>query len=214
MRTMASDASGRPASVSACQCNALVLLMVLLLSSCSNTVVIPPESPREPVPVFLLDHGLHTSLVLPAPDGTMTRYAYGDWRYYAERKTGLGHAIAALSWPTESALGRRHLPGPATEAAVRVQVRVGIQEVSSLWVEASRVADLRGRLNSWFEQAPVLESPSVELGFVPYPHPYSLGHNSNTMIAHWLEDLGAEVSRKPLRAGWRIEGLAQSLPSW
>jgi len=179
--------------------------MVLLLSACGTTGVIPPDSPQEPVPVFLLDHGRHTSLVLPAPDGTMTRYAYGDWRFYAERKTGLRHAIAAITWPTESALGRRHLPGPPTEAAVRVQVRVGIQEVSSLWVEAARVRALRDRLDDWFERGPVLESPEVDLSFVPYPRSYSLGHNSNTMIAEWLEELGAEVSRKPLWAGWRVE---------
>lgn len=189
-------------------CTRLVLLIVVLglLAGCVTTVVVPPGSPAEPVPVFLLDHGRHTSLVLPAPDGTMARYAYGDWRFYAERQTGLGHAIAAILWPTESALGRRHLPGPPTETAVRAQVRVGIQEVHGLSVEAARVAALRRRLDALFEAGEVRETPEVDLSFVAYPHAYSLRHNSNAVIADWLIELGAGVNRRPIWAGWRVEG--------
>ncbi|HSO99841.1 MAG TPA: hypothetical protein VLN90_00105 [Thioalkalivibrio sp.] len=183
--------------------------MVLLLSACGTTGVIPPKTPQEPVPVFLLDHGRHTSLVLPAPDGTMTRYVYGDWRYYAERRTGLGYAIAAISWPTQSALGRRHLPGPPTEAAVRVQVRVYAQEIHAFPAEAARVAALRGRLNAYFETGEVRETPEVDLSFVAYPHPYSLRNNSNAVIADWLTELGAEVSRRPVWAGWRVQTKAE-----
>jgi hypothetical protein len=182
------------------------VLVILLLAGCGTTVVIAPQEPREPLPVFLLDHGRHTSLVLPAPDGSVTRYAYGDWEFYAERKTGPGHAVAAILWPTGSALGRRHLAGPPTEAAVLAQVRVGIQEIHPLYVEASRVMSLRDRLNSYFEVGEVRETPEVDLSFVPYPHRYSLHHNSNTVIADWLTELGAEVSRRPVWAGWRVEG--------
>lgn len=181
------------------------------MTGCGSTVVIPPASPVDPVPVFVLDHGRHTSLVLPAPDGTLTRYAYGDWRFYAERRTGPGHAAAAILWPTDAALGRRHLPGPATREAVRAQVRVTVQEIHPLNVEAARVADLRQRLDAWFEAGRVLESPDVNLSFVAYPRPYSLRHNSNTMIADWLTELGAQVSRRPLWAGWIIEVRNESL---
>ncbi|ACL71655.1 hypothetical protein [Thioalkalivibrio sulfidiphilus] len=183
----------------------LVIFLVLWFAGCGTTTVIAPSSPAEPVPVFLLDHGRTSSLVLPAPDGTMTRYAYGDWRYYAERETGLGHAIAAVLWPTGSALGRRHLAGPATEASVRAQVRVPIQAIHGLSVEAARVAALRGRLDDYFESAEVRETPEVELSFVPYPHQYTLRHNSNAIIADWLVELGAGVNRRPIWSGWRVE---------
>jgi hypothetical protein len=199
--------SRRPfAAIRRCmRCGLFLLAVLWLLAGCGTTVVIPPASPAEPVPVFLLDHGRHTSLVLPAPDGSMTRYAYGDWRFYAERETGLGHAIAAILWPTESALGRRHLPGPPTEATVLAQVRVGIQEIHGMSVEAERVAALRRRLDELFEAGEVRETPEVDLSFVTYPHPYSLRHNSNAVIADWLVELGAGVNRRPLWAGWRIE---------
>lgn len=184
----------------------LAFLLTLWLTGCGTTTVVVPPTPTEPVPVFLLDHGRHTSLILPAPDGTMTRYAYGDWKFYAERETGLGHAIAAILWPTESALGRRHLPGPPTEAAVRAQVRVYVQEIHGFSAEAARVLALRDRLNAYFETGVVRETPEVDLSFVAYPHAYSLRHNSNAVIADWLTELGAEVSRRPIWAGWQVEG--------
>ncbi|WP_018232580.1 hypothetical protein [Thioalkalivibrio thiocyanodenitrificans] len=184
---------------------ALVILVVLWLAGCGTTVVIPPESPADPVPVFLLDHGRHTSLVLPVPDGTSVRYAYGDWRFYAERETGIGRALAAVLWPTESALGRRQLPGPATEEAVLAQVRVRVQEIHALSVEAVRAETLRMQLDAWFETGLVLESPEVDLSFVAHPKPYTLRHNSNAVIADWLIELGAGVNRRPIWAGWRVE---------
>jgi hypothetical protein len=183
-----------------------LLLAIMLLTGCGTTIVIPPDALESPVPVFLLDHGRHTSLVLSAPDGSMSRYAYGDWRFYAERETGLRHAIAAILWPTESALGRRHLPGPPTEAAVLDQVRVHVQEIHSFAAEGTRVASLRGRLDALFETGEVRETPEVNLSFVAYPHPYSLRHNSNAVIADWLTELGAQVGRRPIWAGWRVEG--------
>jgi hypothetical protein len=182
-----------------------LLAAVLLLAGCGTTVVIPPDAPADPLPVFLLDHGRHTSLVLPAPDGTITRYAYGDWRFYAERETGLERALAAILWPTAAALGRRDLPGPATAEAVRAQVRVYVQELHTLNVAAERVVALRGKLDGLFEVGTILEAPDVDLSFVAHPHPYSLRHNSNTVIANWLMELGAQVSRTPIWAGWRIE---------
>ncbi|OOG23302.1 hypothetical protein B1C78_11765 [Thioalkalivibrio denitrificans] len=198
----------RPVSVIRSRVPGVLILVAALwlLAGCGTTVVIPPESPPDPVPVFLLDHGRHTSLVLPAPDGTMTRYAYGDWRFYAERETGLGRAVAAVMWPTEAALGRRHLPGPPTESAVRAHVRVGIQEIHHFSVDAARAAALRRRLDDIFEAGVVRETPEVDLSFVAYPRSYSLRNNSNAVIADWLIELGAGVNRRPIWAGWRVEG--------
>jgi hypothetical protein len=184
---------------------AFLLVAIMWMTGCGTTVVIPPESPADPVPVFLLDHGRHTSMVLPAPDGTSVRYAYGDWRFYAERETGIGRALAAVLWPTESALGRRQLPGPATEEAVLAHVRVHVQEIHALSVESVRAETLRVQLDAWFETGLVLESPEVDLSFVAHPKPYTLRHNSNAVIADWLIELGAGVNRRPIWAGWRVE---------
>jgi hypothetical protein len=181
------------------------LLAVWLLAGCGTTQVLPPPDPRDPVPVFVLDHGRHTSLVLPAPDGSLRRYAYGDWRYYAERQTSIWQGLAALGWPTPGALGYQVLPGPATPESVRDQVRVGIVELHLLYVERERVDHLHARLEAIIAQAGQrLETPEVDLVFVSHPTSYHLGHNSNQMLAAWLEELGCQVSRRPVLAGWWI----------
>ncbi|HEY9149355.1 MAG TPA: hypothetical protein VIQ75_01025 [Gammaproteobacteria bacterium] len=181
-------------------------LLLLLLTGCGTTRIVPPPDPRDPVSVFVLDHGRHTSLVLPAPDGSLRRYAYGDWRYYAERDTSTASGLAALLWSTQGALGYRVLPGPATAEAVRSQVRVVIVELHSLNVERERVERLRRRLDARIAEAEHhLKTPEVDLTFIPYPTGYHLGHNSNQLLADWLVELGCEVSRRPVRAGWRVE---------
>ena len=195
---------GRPARVRVI----LLLGAALLLGGCGNTRIVPPLDPVDPVPVFLLDHGRHTSLVLPAPDGSLHRYAYGDWRYYAEREVGPRESLAALFWPTPGALGHRRLPGPPTVAAVRAQVRVGITELHALPVERARVEALRTRLDALIAQAEHwLDTPEVDLVFHAHPTGYHLGHNSNQMIADWLVELGCEVSRRPVLSGWRIDAV-------
>lgn len=116
--------------------NPLLLLAVLLLAGCGTTRIVPPLDPHDPVSVFVLDHGRHTSLVLPAPDGSLRRYPYGDWLYYAVRDTGTASSLAALLWSTPGALGHRQMPGPATAEAVRTQVRVVIVALHDLRVQS------------------------------------------------------------------------------
>ena len=77
---------------------------VLLLTQACTTVIVPPVAPAEPGPVFLLDHGRHASLVLPRGDDGMVRYSYGEWKYYAQVRTGIGEASAAVLWPTRAGL--------------------------------------------------------------------------------------------------------------
>lgn len=184
----------------------LLLATLFVLGGCGTTAITPPPRPLDPVPVFVLDHGRHTSLVLTAADGSLHRYAYGDWRYYAERDTGPWSALAALFWPTPGALGHRRLSGPPTAEAVERQVRVAIRALHVLQVEQHRAQALHARLKGIIEDSPQrLEVPEVDLVFVPHPRDYSLAHNSNQAVADWLGELGCAVSRRPVLSGWRIE---------
>jgi hypothetical protein len=183
----------------------MLFICLGLLGGCATRIT-PPAQLEDPAKVFLLDHGRHTSLVVSTPDGSLVRYAYGDWRYYAERQTGFGSALAALLWSTPGALGRRALPGPPMAAAVREQVPLAIEELFEFEVERSRVEQLRAALDAVFQAAErELETPETFLTFVPYPRDYNLRHNSNSMIAAWLEQLGCEVSGMTIQARWRIE---------
>ncbi|MGL1833777.1 hypothetical protein ACKVEX_09235 [Rhodocyclaceae bacterium SMB388] len=177
-----------------------------LLSACT-TVVIPPEDPPRPVSIFILDHGRHTSLVLPTDEGGATRYSYGDWNYYVLDRTGFGSGLRALLWPTRAALGRQHLLHPPRPDTLKLQTGLMISAAHELVVDADAVRHLRQDLDSMFEAAadalfPGVVNPSV---FIEHPTPYSLNHNSNRVVGDWLERLGCTVVGQPILSGWLVE---------
>ncbi len=182
------------------------MAVFLLLAACA-TVVVAPAAPEEPVAVFLLDHGGHASLVLPAGEGRLVRYAYGDFRWYALEQTGPGSGFAALLGGTPAALGRGELKGPAEVQAVRAQVREGTVQVYELRVARAASERLRGELDELFEanRATLVHSATYDLDFVRHPTPYSAEHNSNVVTARWLEALGCEVQGPSLITNWRVE---------
>src|SRR5687768_16055452 len=125
-----------------------VMLALLPAPLACTTVLVPPtaDSLHEPVAVYVLDHGRTPSLVLLGErGGGMTRYAYGDWNWYALQNRGLLDAIAALFFPTRGAVGREQLPGPATADGVREQVRVPIDHLYVLTVERDAALRLRAK---------------------------------------------------------------------
>src|SRR5690554_1928725 len=74
-----------PARTERMRCAAAWIAAVLVLAGCSARIVPPPE-PLDPVSVWVLDHGQHSSLLLPADTG-LARYSWGDWQWYAEGVT-------------------------------------------------------------------------------------------------------------------------------
>jgi hypothetical protein len=177
----------------------------LALAGCA-AVITPPASPGQPLPVLVVDHGRHTSLVLPDGADGAVRYAYGDWRYYAEGERGMRAAFAALFRGTPAALGRRELAGQADPERVVAQLRVKVERVHLVHVETAAVERLRARLDAAFAAGAGarLYNSLMDLEFVPYPVPYTYRHNSNHVVAEWLVELGCEVSRYPMLAKWRI----------
>lgn len=178
----------------------------LLLTGCA-TVVVAPAAPEEPVTAFLLDHGGHASLLLPAEGRGLVRYAYGDLHWYALGQTGLGTGLAALAGGTPAALGRRELKGPAEERAVRAQVREGIQQLYELRVARAASERLRGELDGIYSanRDTLVYSATYDLEFVRHPTPYSAEHNSNLVMAGWLEALGCKVEGAGLVTNWRVK---------
>jgi len=156
------------------------------------------------VRVLVLDHGYHTSLVLSADAGRVVRYAYGDWRYFAEGRQGLVNGLRALLWPTPGALGRRTLSAQPQPKALEPEVPP-IQHSYCLEVTQRAVADLRQRLDQRFaaRHGRSLPAPRFGLTFVPDPRDYWLGHNSNHAVAGWLEELDVEVRGWPVYARWK-----------
>ncbi|HEX6828018.1 MAG TPA: hypothetical protein VF104_03465 [Burkholderiales bacterium] len=187
----------------------LMMTTLLLLAGC-GTVVVAPVAPEEPVTAFLLDHGGHASLVLPTGEGGLVRYTYGDFRWYALDQTGLGSGLAALLGGTPAALGRGELKGPAVATAVRAQVREGIQQLYELRVARAASERLRAELDGLYaaNRATLVYSATYDLEFVRHPAPYSAEHNSNLVMAGWLETLGCKVEGVGLITNWRVKNPA------
>jgi hypothetical protein len=184
---------------------AATALAAVLLGACSATIV-PPSSPVEPVGVVVLDHGRHSSLVLPdAADGAL-RYSYGDWDYYVMRRTDLGTGVRALLRPTSAALGREALPVAPESERLPGLLKVPVVERLAIDVERARVTALRETLERRFEAAidTKVYSPWFGLEFVRDPKPYTLDHNSNRMVADWLTALGCTIRGQPTLSGWRL----------
>lgn len=184
----------------------LALAALALVAGCSTTVV-PPPSPSEPVTAFLLDHGRTPSLVLPTPDGNMTRYVYGDWNWYALRNTGPIDGLRALFWPTQGTLGRRDLRGPPHADILHERVRVDtIDGLFLVTVARADVERLRSRLDAEHRAgAEVALVEALDLQFVPHPRRYSYFHNSNHAVAGWLRELGCETQGLAFHSRWRVQ---------
>jgi len=179
-----------------------------------TTRIAPPDDVADPATVAIVDHGRHASLVVEAPDATMLRYAYGDRQWFALRRTGAVEASLAVLVPSPSVLGRRRLPGPVTEAGIDRAVDVSIEEIHLLTVESRNVEALVERLDAIFFAAsdPPIVNDVYGLDFAPHPVDYSLAHNSNVVVAGWLEALGSAVEGPRLWSNWHVSPSAGPAP--
>ncbi len=186
----------------------VAILLIIVFTGCAGKLTRPDtESLEQPRPVFLLDHGRHSSLVLTREDQSMVRYLYGEWRWYALQETGPLRAFPTLFAPTRAALGRRELAGPPDARVIRRQIPVVIDTLHELPVEATRVDRLIQELDERFEAARETrhENRAYDLEFVHHPKDYTVFDNSNHVVAEWLRELGLEVSGNPMWGTWRVE---------
>jgi hypothetical protein len=181
----------------------LCLIIALYSAGCCNTVV-PPSSPADPVTIYLLDHGRHPSLILPAGPGRFVRYAYGDWQWYALSRTSSDVGFAALFWPTQGALGRKELstPSPIPDCLARNPV----ENLYEIQVSRTAADRLRARLDALYNSQKPTEhyNPYADLFFVYDPEPYTAFHNCNHVMVAWLKELGCSVYGTGMLSIWQI----------
>ncbi len=163
------------------------------LASCT-TSIIPPADPPDPVSVFILDYGRHSSLLLPeAGAQTLVEYAYGDWNWFALDRSKWYHVAPTLFWPTRGALGQRRLHVESDPEAILLVV--GCEQVVEVTVSAQKANDLSAELHSQFERhrETLRDQPLYDLRFVHSEMAFHLFHNCNHNLADWLRELGCEV---------------------
>ncbi len=178
--------------------------LVVCVGGCT-TRVRAPRSPAEPVRVYLLDHGRHPTLVLPTAEGGLAQYAYGDWSWYAEGRTGVLEALRAMLVCNRAALGRREYDTGSLGAVLADE---GAVNVYAIVVSRRVVERLREELESVFERnAGTLHQNAVyRLDFVRDERPYSVIHNCNHMMSSWLRKLDCEVYGLSSLCSWKVEG--------
>jgi hypothetical protein len=181
-------------------------VLLALLTACSSTVVVPPPAPVQARPVFVLEHGQHASLVIPGKTQGIVRYSYGDWNYYALGDKSISSGLRALQGPTLAGLGRRELKADATPQGVRSAVRVPVAAIHTVLAEASAIEALREKLEDIYRanQASLIYNADIDLEFVHHPVPYSSQHNSNRVVADWLQALGCEVRGPTFVPNWKF----------
>ena len=183
----------------------VTLSLAVVLSGCAN-VLVPQVDPEEPVPVYLVDHGRHASLVLPDGEGGGVRYTWGEWRWYGLNEAGALRGLQALLWPTQSALGRHAFSNWRSPRGLHTLIPEGHVEVLELEVAQQRSDALRERLDAEFraneEQA--VYNRRYNLTFVPLNGHYWLPRQSNQVMLEWLRELGLTVRGFGIYSNWRL----------
>ncbi|MFI4855978.1 MAG: hypothetical protein ACIAQF_13485 [Phycisphaerales bacterium JB065] len=199
-----------------------IALAASALSGCT-THVTPPQAVSDPVTVYIVDYGRHSSVLLPIdqPDTdplgrtTLREYAYGDWVYYANTQQSHWNGAKALLWNTRGTLGRRDLSGlgPASdeapiEPAARIERTLSVERVFPVVVEREAATDLLALLDARFEtgggDSSSLYNPDFDLDFVPDEASYSVLHQCNHEVRDWLVLMGVEASGAPLVSEYKV----------
>lgn len=150
--------------------------------------------------------GRHFGLILPDGRSGWVEYGYGDYDWYALRRTRWYHVFDTLLWPTRATLGRRFFPSttrdrPATDGRARLMpVEVASARARALERELDRRYSARA--------AHEIHNEAFGLDFVPTEPRFWAFHNCADAVAEWLEELGCEVSWRPIRKGLRVVGEA------
>lgn len=182
------------------------VVVAVALGGCASTALRSPEDPADPRMVFLIDHGRHSSIAVETASGGLVRYSYGDTRYYRNQDTSLGSGAAALLWPTPATLGRAELAADASVSSLRSQLVVGVEDIYSLQVAGEAADRLMAQLDGIHQQG-VAEHVSVDaygLVFAPHPKDYTWWHNSSSVVAGWLAEMGVEVRGLGLWSSWQV----------
>lgn len=184
----------------------MCLVFASTFAGCGMNVT-PPSTPDDPVSVFVADHGIHTSLVLPREDGTLVHYSYSRFDWAALDLDQWYRSLPALMIPGPGTVGTRDFPGPDTLENVAHEFEITnnhppVQAIYPITVSAATCRETLARLDArWNENASTaVTNQKRGLRFVKDSTSYSLFHNCNHEVASWLRELGCQVDGAAMTA--------------
>ncbi len=194
---------------------ALILCIAIAQTACVGYTVRPPEIVADPAHVFVIDYGDTSRLWLPEDTGGFTEWGYGDWRWYANDQTNLLYGIIVLTWPTSGTLGMHvRQTGPWGSDGVLLSDLAGYaQLVHEIDVERAKMEALRAELHERYESQRSTEiyNERRQMSFVKDQSSYWMGHQSTTVMAGWLREMGCKASGYSLRANYHVRPPGRTL---
>ena len=172
----------------------LLLSVPFLLAGGCATAVYPQPAPPHPTAVYLVDYGIHSSVILPTENGRYVEYAFGDWYYAALNHDWPNDALGALLISFKSTLGRRYIdvapgqsePRPIHPNPVRVQLLYGSRPAIDHLLQT---LDARYRADG----PHIVHNTDNGMDFVPDHEHYSFLNNCNNLTARCLREIGCEL---------------------
>ncbi|WP_445402020.1 DUF2459 domain-containing protein [Zobellella sp. An-6] len=165
-----------------------------------------PASLEQGVPLYLVNHGLHVGLVVPAaglerrlpgleeyfPGALLYEVGWGDRVFYQTEGAGSGLALRALLWPTASVVHLVPLSGPVeryfTELE-RVELRVSPAGLERLLDRVAASFARNGEGRPRYAGAGLYGNG----GFFESGERYHLFYTCNTWVARRLGDAGVPM---------------------
>ena len=186
----------------------LLSIYALAIAACTTTIR-PPANPVDPVSVFVIDYGRHSSLMIPRADDSgaptaLREYAYGDWNWFARDRSGVLDILPTLFLPTRGTLGRWDWHIGADKENVKRFVHC--EEILELHIArrdaTALLAELDARYQSHIDTQ--IESELYQLRFVHHDQPYHLLNSCNLVLMRWLKTLDCDIEGWPILADFRI----------
>lgn len=191
-------------------CGSALAVLVLLCGGCATRVT-PPAQLRDPVTVYVVDYGRHSSIILPTGGPRMMEYTYGDWEMYANNHYRWYSGWIKLLISEKGALGRRAIEYTDNEQWMRM--RIWAKRLMKVEVERAKAAELLLDLERAYDRriATMIVNVPIETHFVRHDSRYWLMHTCNQVTADWLRKLGCEVRGAAILSNFRIEPPAKTI---
>ncbi len=189
-----------------------LILLSFLIGGCAQTIY-PQARPVDPVPVYVADYGIHSSLMLPVAENKFVEYAFGDWGYATENHCGANDALGALLLSFQSTFGRRFITQESGETHP-MPVIDGPGKVQKFYASRAQVQELVGRLNERFEngQSKPVRNPTNDTNYVKDTEHYSVANNCNHLTVRSLKQLGCRVEGFIVTSRFKVAPQQVELP--